>query len=103
MKNTILPVFAALSLAIAPAAFASDKFEIDFDYSTVEVATAEGAEKIYSDLEARIENECEPAGPAFQRQRQRVSTSICVDRAIGEAVAQMQEPEVTKVHETKRG
>jgi len=103
MKTTILPVFAALSLAVTPAAFASDKFEVEFDYSPVEVASENGAEQVYADLEALIEEQCEPDGSAFEKMRQQTATRICVERTINDAVAQLEEPEVTKVHEAKRG
>ncbi|MEO9969581.1 MAG: UrcA family protein [Hyphomonadaceae bacterium] len=105
MKKAILPIFAALSLAATPAAFASDNFEFEFEFSPVEVSTEDGAAAVYSDLETLIEEECAPLGNSapIEEFRYRASTKICIDQALSEAVAQIQSPEVTKVHEAKRG
>ena len=83
MRKAILPIFAALGLAITPAASASEKFEVDFEYSTIEVATEEGAEKIYADLEAMIEHQCEADGLALsgrtlERLKSKARTAECV-------------------------
>ena len=108
MRKAILPIFAALGLAITPAASASEKFEVDFEYSTIEVATEEGAEKIYADLEAVIEHQCEAdglalSGRALERLRSKALTAECVDRSIASAVEQMQSSELAEIHKAKRG
>lgn len=105
MKKAILPIFATLSLAVTPAAFASDKFEVEFDFSPVEVSTEEGAANVYSDLEAMIEEKCAPPSGirAIEKARQLAATEVCVDEALSDAIAQIESPEVTKIHEAKRG
>lgn len=105
MKKAILPIFSALCLAATPAAFASDNFEIEFEFSPVEVSTEDGAAAIYSDLETLIEEECAPSGNTrtIEELRYRADTEICIDQALSDAVAQIQSPEVTKVHKAKRG
>jgi len=103
MKTAILPIFAALSLAVTPAAFASDKFEIEFEFSPVEVATEYGAEQVYAELEAEIRNECTPTMRTIERIKRQNEIQDCIDEALDTAVAQMDQPEVTKVHEAKRG
>ena len=103
MKNAILPIFAALSLAATPAAFASDKFEIDFEYSPVEVATEYGAKQVYAELEAEIEDECTPNVRPMERLKVIDETRACIEETLNAAVEQMDQPEVTKVHEAKRG
>ena len=60
MKTQIIALASIASLALAPAAFASDKFEFDFKFSPVEVSTEIGAEKVYEALEEMIKSKCEP-------------------------------------------
>ncbi len=103
MKNAILPIFAALSLAVTPAAFASDKFEMEFEFSPVEVSTEEGAKQVYAELEAEIEAECTPDVDAIGQMRIRNAVKNCIDDTLDAAVAQMDQPEVTRIHEAKRG
>jgi UrcA family protein len=103
MKTAILPIFAALSLAVTPAAFASDKFEIDFEYSPVEVSTEYGAGQVYAELEAEIIEECTPNLRPIERLKQQNETRACIEETLNAAVAQMDQPEVTKAHEAKRG
>lgn len=103
MKKAILPIFAALGLALTPAAFASEKFEVEFEYSTVEVSTEEGAEKIYAELEAVIERQCEIDNWVVRPVKGNALEATCVDRSIADVVEQMQAPELTKIHEAKRG
>lgn len=102
MKTRIATIAAIASLAFAPAAFASDKFEIEFSFSPVEVATADGAEKIYDDLEAAIKEECQPTNMRARIQRT-LTTEACINATLDEAVAELDAPEVTKVHEIRRG
>lgn len=102
MKTRIITAAAIVSIAFSPAAFASDRFEIDFDYSPVEVATPEGAEKAYNKLEEMITDECEP-NSARERVMERRATEECIDRALDDAVAKMDKPKVTSIHEARRG
>ena len=102
MKNRIVTIAALASLAFAPAAFASDKFEAVFDFAPVEVSTPEGAEKIYEELEAMIEKKCEPR-ESYEKFLNRSLTQACVDEAIDQAVADIGQPEVTAIHEARRG
>ena len=103
MKRAILPIFAALGLAITPAASASEKFEVEFEYSTIEVATEEGAEKIYADLEAMIEHQCEADNSVVRPAKSYARKAACIDQSIASAVEQMQSPELTEIHKAKRG
>lgn len=103
MKSTLLPLIAFVGLAIAPAASASDKFEIDFEYSPVEVSTEYGAKQVYAELEAEITKQCTPNVRPIERLQRDREIRACIDEAIGTAVAQINQPEVSKVHKAKRG
>lgn len=102
MKTSIATIAVIASLACAPAAFASDKFEAVFDFAPVEVSTTEGAVKVYDELEAMIEEKCEPRD-SYDKIFNRGLTEACVDDAIEQAVADMAQPEVTAIHEARRG
>ena len=102
MKTRIATLAVIAGLAFAPAAIASEKFEIEFDFSPVEVATEEGAEKTYADLKSMIEKECEPLFGA-RRVIERIETRQCVSDTLDKAVAEIDAPEVTRIHEASRG
>lgn len=102
MKTHIIALATIASLAVAPAAFASDKFEFDFKFSPVEVSTEIGAEKVYDALEEMIESKCEPDSTRAKI-RERVYTEQCIRKTIEQAVADIDDPALTALHEDRRG
>ncbi|MEM6411362.1 MAG: UrcA family protein [Pseudomonadota bacterium] len=88
--------------ALAPAALAADRFEVEFVYTPAEVATEKGAEATYNELEAMIEDECQP-GHYTRTLRERAAIDACIDAAMANAVDQIDKPEVTRIHEQRRG
>lgn len=102
MKTRLLAIAAIASLSLAPTALASDKFEFDFDFSPVEVSTEAGAEKAYTELEQMIEDQCEP-NTVREKIHNRAATERCVSITIEQAVADIDEPNLTAVHKAKRG
>ncbi|MEL6323212.1 MAG: UrcA family protein [Pseudomonadota bacterium] len=98
MKTRIIAAAAIATAFAAPSALAAETFEFDFDYSPVEVATEDGAQQTYEELKERITEECQPAKPV-ERIRQYNDTVQCVERTLDQAVAQMDQPAVTDIHE----
>ncbi|MEO1475479.1 MAG: UrcA family protein [Pseudomonadota bacterium] len=100
--KTAIATAAIASLAFAPSAFAADRFEVEFTYAPAEVATEQGAEATYNELEAMIEEECAP-NPAIRSFTQKAEADACVDQALADAVDQIDQIEVTRIHEERRG
>ena len=100
--KTALITAAIASLAFAPAALASERFEVEFSYMPAEVATPEGAKATYEELEATIERECDPA-TSTRSIAERAKQKRCVDDAIENAVNEIDVPELTRIHEASRG
>ncbi len=103
MTRRLLALAAVTGFLAAPAALASDKFVVEFDYSPAEVATPEGAERAYGELESMIAEKCRPATADRRRASDYRLTRECVNRTLDDAVAQMDMPAVTRVHEARRG
>lgn len=102
MKIRIAAIAAIASLAFAPAAIADDTFEFDFSFSPTEVSSEIGAEETYEKLEAMIKDKCEP-NTTREKIRYLADTQACVDETLNEVVAKMDKPEVTSIHEARRG
>ena len=102
MKTHIIAIASIAGLCLTPAAFASDKFEFDFEFSPVEVSNETGAETIYEELEKMIEEKCEPKH-ALDKFRDRANTEKCVDITLETTVAELDNPDITAVHKTRRG
>lgn len=102
MKTKIAATAAFIGLALAPAAFADDKFELEFDFSPTEVATEIGAQEVYDELEAMIEDQCEP-NTVRDKVRLKAETDLCVETALTQAVEDMDKPEITRIHQSRQG
>ena len=102
MKTRIIAIAAIASLAFTPAALASDNFEFEFDFSPVEISSEIGAEKAYEELEAMIEEKCEPRDTR-EKVFYRALTEQCLSETLEQAVADINEPELTAVHKAKTG
>ncbi|MEL7128248.1 MAG: UrcA family protein [Pseudomonadota bacterium] len=102
MNTRIALISAAAAVVALPTAFAAERFEAEFTYSPVEVSTPEGAAETYADLEAMIENYCEPES-SQNRIRERTATENCVKVALDDAVRKMDKPEITRIHEASQG
>lgn len=102
MTFRIVAIAAIASLAIAPAALADDTFEFDFSFSPTEVSTDIGAEQTYEKLEAMIKDKCEPS-TTREKIRYMADTEACVDATLTEVVAKINKPEITSIHEARRG
>ncbi|MEO0882109.1 MAG: UrcA family protein [Pseudomonadota bacterium] len=100
--KTAIATIAIASFALSPAAFATDRFEVEFTYTPAEVATEEGAEATYNELEAMIETECAPK-PYPRSISERSINEDCVDDALADAVDQIDQPELNRVHKERRG
>ena len=102
MKTRIITIAAISAFALSPAAFASDKFEFEFDFSPVEISSETGAKEVYEELEEMIEENCEPVELKMRLQH-RAATQQCIDNTIEQTVADLDQPELTAVHEAQRG
>lgn len=102
MKTYIIAIASIAGLCLTPAAFASDKFEFEFEFSPVEVNTEVGAESVYEELEAMIKDKCAPQH-SLDKYRDRANTEKCVDETLKTAVSKLDNPEVTAVHKARRG
>jgi len=102
MKTRIIAIAAITSFALTPAALASDTFEFEFDFSPVEISSEIGAEEVYEELEAMIENKCAPTDNR-EKVVYRALTEECVTSTLEQAVADINEPELTAVHKAQKG
>ncbi|MEM9668112.1 MAG: UrcA family protein [Pseudomonadota bacterium] len=100
--KTAIATAAIASLAFAPTALAADRFEVEFNYAPAEVATKAGAKTTYNRLEKMVEKECAPVS-GIRSFTQRSETELCVDQALADAVDQINQPEVTRIHQERRG
>lgn len=102
MKTHIIAIASIAGLCLTPAAFATEKFEFEFEFSPVEVSTEVGAEAIYEELEKMIEDKCAPED-FIERYNGRRATEICVEETLETAIAQLDNPDVEAVHKARRG
>lgn len=104
MKTRLITATVLAGFIAAPAALASEKFEVVFDFSPTEAATDIGAEKIYDEMEDMIREKCEPS---TSRERMRLrniaATEECISVTLNDAVEKMDKPAVTEVHKARRG
>ncbi|MEM7662502.1 MAG: UrcA family protein [Pseudomonadota bacterium] len=100
--KTAIATAAIASFAFAPAALAAERFEVEFTYAPAEVATEEGAEATYNELEAMIEDECSTSYVP-RSYSEKAAADACIDQALANAVDQIDKPEVTRIHQERRG
>ena len=97
MKLKIAAFAALTALAIAPLASAEDEFELEFQFSPAEVSTQQGAAEIYSELESKIKEECEPRSTR-EKIFMRAQTAACVESTLEAAVKEIDSPALTEIH-----
>jgi UrcA family protein len=91
---------AALIAALCAGAQAADVPQVDVKYADLNVYTTVGAAALYRRIRAAAEQVCTPLASDFAHVAQ---AKACQTRAIAEAVATINNPNLTKIHEDKTG
>jgi len=106
IHNAGKPVTFALAVltactALATGARAGDVPQVHVRYADLNIDTDAGADVLYRRIRAAANQVC--AIPDNRDLAALAGTRVCVNRAIGEAVAMVESPTLTKVYESKMG
>lgn len=97
MKTTLIAI-AFTSLALTPSAFADSQFPFEFAYDKQELATEEGANRVYKQLRHKIEIACD-----FTSARRGITAANiekkCIEESLATVLSQMEDEKLAMVHE----
>lgn len=101
MKRFIIAAALAATTLAGPALAASDKFEMDVDYSAKKLSTEAGAETEYAHIRKLVEDRCATEN-ASQRFTGAYANAFCVRKTMDSAVRAINNEQLTKVHAERR-
>ncbi|AXE65488.1 hypothetical protein HPO_16935 [Hyphomonas polymorpha PS728] len=101
MKRFIIAAALAATTVAAPAFAASEKFEMDVNYSSKKLSTVAGAEAEYEHIRKQIEDRCVSENADIRVPRSIVET-FCVRKTMDSAVRSIDSELLTQVHAERR-
>lgn len=101
MKRFIIAATLAATAIAGPALAASDKFEMDVNYSSKKLSTVAGAEAEYEHIRKQIEDRCASENADMRVPRSIVET-FCVRKTMDSAVRSINSELLTQVHAERR-
>ena len=101
MKRFIIAAALATTVIASPAFAASDKFEMDVNYSSKKLSTIAGAEAEYEHIRKQVEDRCVAESSALRGPRAYVE-AFCVRRTMDSAVRSINNELLTQVHAERR-
>ncbi len=93
---------AAAALGLAASAHAAGDFAFQYAFDREALATPAGAEKVLSDLEERIEDECRFSRITERFTFARTVTENCVEESLEDAVRAIDAPHLDTAHERRQ-
>lgn len=100
-------VFAALTSGIATVSFASDRpdaLQVKVKYADLNVSTTSGATSLYNRIKGAADSVCHPFRPLVPGDlAARAVFNACVQKAISNAINEVNEPALFTVANTKAG
>lgn len=101
MKRTLIAATLAIATIAAPAFAASDKFNMDVEFSRAKLATAAGAAVEYSHIRDQVAERCE-AEHADMRFAKTYAVKFCTDQTLAKAIRKIDNANLTAVHAQQR-
>lgn len=101
MKRTLIAAALVIATAATPAFAASEKFNMEVEFSRTNLATATGAASEYTSIRDQVASRCE-AEHASMNFAKDYAVRFCTERTLAKAIRKIDNANLTAVHAQKR-
>lgn len=101
MTRSLIAAALAIATIAAPAAAATDTFNMDVKFSRANLDTAKGAAAEYAHIRDQVVDRCEAEHEGFGF-AEKFAVEFCTEQTLGKAIRKINNPNLTAVHAKSR-